>query len=572
MSLSSHSAPAGGGELRPGRAAPGAGMHGNAPSPGGNVYGSARVAAPPGPPSARTYRAQRPTMPDVPPPVVTAPGPSAARLAFLVGLLPVVLSFVGINRQMWIDEHVTYYITQLTWPQFWKLIGNQDLVHATYYIVMRLWTDVTGSSLIAMRLPSILGMGITAGVLTLVGRRLFSTRVGLLAGLVFGVLPTVTRYGQEIRSYAIVSALVLLATLALTYAIERADGLRWTLYTIAMVLLVYMHVVGALMLLPHAILVLHAWRRERDRAMGWWVACAAGVVVAASPLLYLARRQSGQVDWITADAAAVRRYPSELFGSDPVVAALVVLALVGAVQLARNRAGNMIAVLVWAVFPPIFCYVTFDVVHLFLAKYALFVLPAWALLVGGVLGVPKRQPEPVPDTKSGIPPWAAPAPRQPWLGRVAVPFLVLIPLLIAAVGVTAHRDLRRSPLAGEPDFRGAAAVVDRGFQPGDAVVYVGTYRFARLPFVYELKSARPKDVFATVPAADNGWFHPQDCQDPAGCLKDVDRVWLVVTNFSGDDWTGLWGSQKQALEGSYRKADTVQLDNARVVLLERKKK
>jgi mannosyltransferase len=500
--------------------------------------------------------------------VATAPGPAWPLLALVTALVPVLLSFIGINRQMWIDEHVTYYVTELTWSQFWNLIGNQDLVHGAYYVLMRLWTDIAGTSLVALRLPSIIGMAITAGGLTLLGRRLFSTRVGLLAGLVFGVLPTVSRYGQEVRSYALVSALVVLATLALTYAITLPDGPRWTLYTVSMIAVTYLHVVAALILLPHFLLVLHALRREREKAIAWWFLSAAAIGVAALPLLYYARGQSAQVDWITADADAVRRYPVELFGSDLVTAAVVLLGLVGAVQLARQRAGNMVAVLVWAVVPPAFSYLTFDLVHLFLAKYALFVLPAWALLVGGVLGVPK--PSPPAAAPENAQPWAAPT-RKRWLGRTAAVFLVLVPLAVAAVGYPAHQDLRRDPVATEPDFRAAAAVVDDGFQDGDGIVYAGTYRWARLPFRYELQRATPKDVFVEVTPDDNGWFYPQECKDPAACLGETARLWLVVTNYSGDDWTGVPEAQAKLLQRDFEVSTTTPLDNARVVLLVRKR-
>ncbi len=540
------------------------GGSGTGPSPSGRTYGSASP-----PPQARTYKAERPVLPDLPPAVATAPGPAWPLLALATALVPVLLSVVGINRQMWIDEHVTYYVTQLTWSQFWQLIGNQDLVHGAYYVLMRLWTDIAGTSLVALRLPSIIGMAVAAGGLTLLGRRLFSTRAGLLAGLVFGVLPTVSRYGQEVRSYALVSALVVLATLALTYAITLPDGPRWTLYTVLMICLAYLHIVAALILLPHFLLVLHALRREREKAIAWWFLSAAVVGAAVLPLLYLARGQSAQVDWITADAAAVRRYPVELFGSDLVTAAVVGLGLIGAVQLARRRAGNMIAVLTWAVVPPLGSYLTFDLVHLFLAKYALFVLPAWALLVGGVLGVPKT-PAPAPAVPEPAQPWAAPT-RKRWLGPAAAVFLVLVPLGVAAAGYPAHRDLRGDPVATEPDFRAAAAVVDSGFQNGDGIVYAGTYRWARLPFRYELRRAKPADVFTEVPPEDNGWFYPQECKDPAACLGDTPRVWLVVTNYSGDDWTGLPEAQAKLLQRDYTVSKTTPLTDARVVLLVRKR-
>jgi mannosyltransferase len=202
-------------------------------------------------------------------------------------------------------------------------------------------------------------------------------------------------------------------------------------------------------------------------------------------------------------------------------------------------------------------------------------MPAWALLVGGVIGVPKPRTEPAPDpalTVTMIPAWLTPTARPLWLGKLAATVAVLVTVAVAAVGVPAQQELRRSPLAYEPDFRGAASVVDRGFRPGDAIVYNGTYRLARLAFAYELK-ADPKDVFAAVSPGDNGEFYPQDCGDVAACLGKTPRVWLIITNYTpNDDWVGLPDAQKKLLQTGYQKADTVALENIRVVLLQRKAK
>lgn len=533
-----------------------------------NVYGHAPAAQRPAP-GPGIYRAQRPTLPDVPPVVETAPGPAWPLIAVPVGLLPIVLWFFGIDRQMWIDEYVTVYVTKLSWAQFGKLIRNQDLVHGTYYVFMRLWTGMAGTSPAGLRLPSMLGMCLAAGGLTLLGRRLFSTRAGLLAGIVFALLPTVSRYGQEVRSYALVSAFAVLSTLVLTYAVQLLERRWWLLYTVVTIILIYLHVVAALMLLPHALLVLHSWRRERERALAWWPACAALIVGVAAPLLFFAKGQSGQVDWITAASSAVRRYPDELFGSDLITVAVLVLALAGAVRLVRCRAGNASVVLIWAVFPPVFCYLTFDVAHLFLAKYALFVLPAWAMLIGGLLSVPASAGPAVPD--DGTPARHSGPASHPWLGRWAAVSLVVVAVVVAVAGYSAQRELRRSPLAGEPDFRAAAAVVDQGFRDGDGIVYVGTYRWAWIPFGYELHTAHPRDVFVGVPAADNGWFYPQQCGDPAKCLGTTARVWLVVSNYSGDDWTGLPAAQAKLLKAQYTATTRTRLENIRVVLLQRKR-
>jgi mannosyltransferase len=72
-------------------------------------------------------------------------------------------------------------------------------------MLLHLVTDLRQDELIA-RLHSALAAALAAGGIAVIGRWLFSTRAGLLAGLMFGFLPVVSRYAQEARSYAIISA------------------------------------------------------------------------------------------------------------------------------------------------------------------------------------------------------------------------------------------------------------------------------------------------------------------------------------------------------------------------------
>jgi mannosyltransferase len=480
----------------------------------------------------------------------TPGGPPWPALALPVAVVTLLATYVGVGRQMWIDEYITVHVIGLSWDDFTRLLGNQDLVHALYYLAIRMWAEVFGTSLLALRLPSMIGMAVAAAAVTVLGRRLHGTVVGLAAGLVFAALPAVSRYGQEARPYAWVVALAVLSTLALTFALDRPTWLRWLVYVLLTVMLTYLHFPAAMVMLPHGLMAWYAWRRRGAGQIGWWVATAVIVVVAAAPLLYLASRQSGQVSWIRSDWAAVQRYPVELFGSEVVFWAVVLLGVVGAGRLAQTRPGVVLPLLAWALMPPLFSYATADFTHLFLAKYSLFTLPAWALLAGSALASPAtdaERPFPMPQVAGGL---------------AGV-------LVLSLAGLGGQREMRRSPLEFEPDFRAAAGVVDAQAQPGDGVVYVGTYRWARLPFAYELHRARPVDVFAEVPPAQNGWFYPRECADPARCVNNARRVWLVVTNYSGDDYLGLPAKQAEVLRRAYHVTNTSKFENVRVLLLVR---
>jgi mannosyltransferase len=504
-------------------------------------------------------------------------GPSWTIFAIPIAIVAGVITFIGYGRQMWIDEYVTVYVTKLSTSDFVHLLHNQDLVHALYYSAMRIWTSSFGTSLLALRLPSMIGMAVAAGAVAVLGRRICNLTTGVAAGLIFAVLPAVSRYGEEARSYGWVVALAVLSTLALTSAIRRPTALRWLAYVALTITLTYLHFAAALVMLPHGILAWSGARRRRQRQFASWIASAATVTVVASPLLLLASKQSSQVDWIQSNLTAVKQYPTELFGSQTVFWMIALAAIVGAVRLARPRPGAAVALVAWALIPPLFDYATVGFAHLFLAKYALFTLPAWVILASAALA-PAPATEPAAGNVAAANDGWAPGvvdghptrrDRRPATVRWQIAGVIGMTLVIALAGLSGQRNVRHSPLAGEPDFQSAARVVDAGYKPGDGIVYVGTYRFGRIPFDYELHTARPADVYAAVSMADNGWFYPQDCTHPAACLGTTPRVWLVVTNYSTEDYTGLPSNEAAPLRAGYHPTSTATFENIRIVLLVR---
>jgi uncharacterized membrane protein len=73
------------------------------------------------------------------------------------------------------------------------------------------------------RSPAIAG---TTLVVTALGRRLRDANTGLVAGLLFAILPVSSRYAQEARPYAVVLFAAALATLALIRLLAPPIG--WT--------------------------------------------------------------------------------------------------------------------------------------------------------------------------------------------------------------------------------------------------------------------------------------------------------------------------------------------------------
>ncbi|MER5532519.1 glycosyltransferase family 39 protein [Streptomyces mirabilis] len=229
-------------------------------------------------------------------------GLSRFHIKAFVAIVPMTVTFTlglwGIHRQnsMWGDESVTYQLAHRDLTQIWRTVQHVDLVHAFYYTIMHEIYGLVGGGLLTLRLPSVLAMSVAAAGVGLLGLRLTGPRAGLLAGLVFPLVPQIQRYTQEGRSYAMVCALVTWATYVLVACVVRHTRWWWTAYGSTMLLACLFHEFAVLALAAHGItLLLSGIPRPVLRA---WSVTAACIVAGLLPLAIRSSGKSGQVSWI----------------------------------------------------------------------------------------------------------------------------------------------------------------------------------------------------------------------------------------------------------------------------------
>ncbi|MET7726973.1 glycosyltransferase family 39 protein [Streptomyces mirabilis] len=234
--------------------------------------------------------------------VLFSSGRTRFRTKAFVAIVPMTVTFTlglwGIRRQnsMWGDESVTYQLAHRDLTQIWRTAQHVDLVHAFYYAIMHEIYGLVGGGLLTLRLPSVLAMSAAAAGVGLLGLRLAGIRAGLLAGLVFALVPQIQQYTQEGRSYAMVCALVTWATYALVACVVRHTRWRWTAYGTTMLLACLLHEFAVFALAAHGItLLVSGVPRPALRAWSVTVAC---IVVGLLPLAIRSSGESGQVSWI----------------------------------------------------------------------------------------------------------------------------------------------------------------------------------------------------------------------------------------------------------------------------------
>ncbi|MER6951200.1 glycosyltransferase family 39 protein [Nonomuraea sp. NPDC000554] len=234
----------------------------------------------------------------------------------------------------WADEGVSVAIASRPLADLPTILAHMDLAHGLYYVLLHFVSTVAGTSEFAMRLPSVLATAAATAVLAALGRRLVSPATGLFAGLIYALLPVVSRYAQEARQYALVTALVIGVTYLLVVTIDAGRDRRyrwrpWAAYTIMLAVAGWLHLYALFILPVHAVILL--WGKAP--AAGWrhWIVSAGVAGMLVAPLALAARTQFALVSWIPRpDLGTVRHLGWLVFGGNPVaIVTVLALAVVG---------------------------------------------------------------------------------------------------------------------------------------------------------------------------------------------------------------------------------------------------
>ncbi|MFJ8761022.1 glycosyltransferase family 39 protein [Streptomyces cyaneofuscatus] len=403
--------------------------------------------------------------------------PSSPR-PLLVRSIPALWTFAlglwGLSRQdsVWRDEAATWQVARRSTAETVHMLGNVDVVHGLYYLLMHGLFDLFGPGTAVLRLPSVVAMAVAASCVAALGHRLAGPWAGLGGGLALGLLPAVQFYLQEGRPYALVAAGAGISTLLLVTLLEgRGRAVHWVAYggTVALGgLLNWL----SLMILPAHLATL-LWSRADRTAGKRWTAAALAAVACVLPLVLFSRSQSAQVSWIPPLTWHMLIGPAILLAIGGAGALLDRSRADGSRAdgarpdqprpdrplLDRPRARRLSAA---AVGLPLLAVPQIGLVGLsliqplFLDRYVLFSLLGLALLIGVAIGaaveaVARRRPRAAP--------WVLPV-------VMAVAVAALLPQALA----------KRSPASRVDDVLTAAGDVRRMKKPGDAVLFIPAAR------------------------------------------------------------------------------------------------
>ncbi len=248
---------------------------------------------------------------------------SAKRWQFLILALVVSLSFQLLTIGKWSVWHDEGYTDMLIDYPVGEVVTRTgyDVHPPLYYLVLKGWQAVVGSSEFALRSLSVIFMLLTIAATYFLVRKLWGERSANWALLPLSLAPVLIRYGQEMRMYAMVSLIGIAATYILVTLLKDGSklskqkrlGLQVS-YALLILSLLYSHYFSVFIPVVHWLMVVgylvdtkqlkkvkQLPRLLLAREWRWWVVSYVAVIVGFLPWLPKFITQTDQVSsgfWI----------------------------------------------------------------------------------------------------------------------------------------------------------------------------------------------------------------------------------------------------------------------------------
>jgi mannosyltransferase len=249
-----------------------------------------------------------------------APAPRS-RTVWLLGAvvaLGVVVRFTTLSQQsFWYDEAATWGIVHGSLGHVFATVPRTESTPPLFYVLLWFWAQVFGTGAAGLRSLPALCSTLTIPVMWLIGRRLVSDRVGLIAALLTAVNPLLFWYAQEARSYSLLLLLSAVALLAFVEAVESPTRIHLLLWGLASALAFAAHYYAGVMIVPEGAYLAVTLHRRRRLTIGRVMVATVPVVVTVAGLTPLLLEQNdGRAGYIATQGGSLPYRTAQLIKED----------------------------------------------------------------------------------------------------------------------------------------------------------------------------------------------------------------------------------------------------------------
>ena len=432
-------------------------------------------------------------------------------------------------RSLWFDESFSWRLIQFPWTEIVSRTAA-DVHPPLYYFLLKAWSLVFGTSLLALRSFSVLGAAVTTIVIYDFTSSAFSRRAGILSAAFFALSAWQIPYAWEARMYTLGTALAVLSAWFLLKAVSSSSLKFWIGYVVSAAAFLYVHNFAIFTLFAQGIfLLIMVWQRKVK-----WISFASflAIFILYLPWLPTLIGQTRQVQasywvppltrWSLPDAlyhfmiptnqALAHSGPGLVFTLLPSVALILLLWFLLARPVARERPGALLTLLCFVV--PIAAAISLSLVSQSVYQERFLVFAQLWFWVALAAVISKLRP------------------------RLGWPAAILICLALMAVFAVYWREL---DIDGRPGVQAAVAEVEESQKSPEPVYVSSSFIFLPVLFYEGKPLAAPEAAKLVGDAKELTHFAggpvilPSEIVSPAELAgSSAESLWLIdTTGFGG---------------------------------------
>ena len=184
-------------------------------------------------------------------------------LPLLAAVIFVCLAAINLRTSIWFDEAYSAYLIRGDYGQIWNMTAI-DVHPPFYYFCLKTWSLIFGNSDFALRFMSVFFAGIGIILAYRLLRRWFGDKTAGFASIFLAISPFLIRYGQEMRMYGLVFAIIMGATLTLDIALKDKKRWAWALYAVLVALGMWTHYFTAMAWIAHVVYIAYYSIKQRS--------------------------------------------------------------------------------------------------------------------------------------------------------------------------------------------------------------------------------------------------------------------------------------------------------------------
>lgn len=353
----------------------------------------------------------------------------------LLGALYMILCAANLRQSIWFDESFSSYLTRFDLKSIWEFTAA-DVHPPFYYYLLKAWAHVFGHTDFAMRmLSTVLGaVAILFAFLWL--KYKYGLRAATVGGFLLSISPIFIRYGQEMRMYTLVVAIVFAASFFLQLAIDNGKKCWWIIYAILVALGMWTHYFAALAWCAHVFYLLKIYGKNFWTKKIWAIyLLSVALFLPWMPSLY---RQFSDVEqngfWVSpVNISTITSYFTEgtfYMRADEIknwlmiFASLVFLAI-GFVLIRYRKQMSMLLAMAFVPLALLLLLSMPPLNPLFISRYVLFAMLALPIAFGvGLVFLANDSTKKTPRKKTKL-----------WKKRLIAPILALLIMVSSIIGI-----------------------------------------------------------------------------------------------------------------------------------------